>query len=303
MALVSEIPIEGESLNKLDFVDSHIHFWDFQHPDLRYEQYEGDFVHPQLGERFMELAQSNYLVDDYIVETRNSNVIKAVHVQAAIGIEDPVKETEWLQQAAGRTGFPQGIIAHASLKDPDVAEVLERHCEYPNMRGVRDFSTGDYLVDPAFHRGYALLDKFNLIASLDVKWPDMQKERDLAIKFPNTRLVLDHAGFPTERTVEYFQNWQSGIRILAEAENVVCKISGLGMCDWDWTVDSIRPWVMYCIETFGIERCIFATNWPVDKLFSDYDTVINAYSEIISEFSEDEQVAMFSRNAEELYRI
>ena len=290
-------------MTRLDFVDTHIHFWDFQHPDLSYTQYEGDFVHPQLGERFMELGESNYLVDDYIAETRNAKVIKAVHVQAAIGIADPVKETEWLQQAADRTGFPHGIVAHATLKDPDVERVLERHREYPNTRGIRDFSDGDYLVDPAFHRGYALLEKFNLIASLDVKWPDMRKERDLAQKFPNIPLVLDHAGFPTERTDEYFQDWRSGMRALAEAENVVCKISGLGMCDWDWTVDSIRPWVMECIDAFGVERCMFATNWPVDKLFSDYEKVIDAYTEIISGFSRDEQIALFSANAEALYRI
>ena len=290
-------------MSKLDFIDTHIHFWDFQHPDLRYTQYEGDFVHPQLGERFMELGESNYLVDDYIAETRNANVVKAVHVQAAIGIADPAKETEWLQQAADRTGFPHGIVAHATLKDPDVERMLERHCDYPNVRGVRDFSEGDYLVDPTFHRGYALLEKFNLIASLDVKWPDMRKERDLAQKFPNIRLVLDHAGFPTERTDRYFQDWRSGMRALAGAENVVCKISGLGMCDWDWTVDSIRPWVMECIEVFGVDRSMFATNWPVDKLFSDYDKVIDAYTEIIAGFSHDEQVAMFSANAEALYRI
>ena len=290
-------------MSKLDFIDTHIHFWDLQHPDLHYEQYATPFVHPQIGEQFQKLGQSNYLVDDYIAETRASNVTKAVHVQAALGIEDPVRETEWLQEAADRTGFPHGIVAHADLKDPRVEDVLARHCEFPNMRGVRDFSEGDYLVAPEFQRGYALLEKYNLVASLDVKWEDMWKERDLAARFPNIRLVLDHAGFPTERTDDYFQNWRRGLRAISEAENVVCKISGLGMCDWNWTVESIRPWLLECIDIFGPQRCIFATNWPVDRLFSTYDAVINAYTEIIGDFSRDEKVSMLSGNAKELYRL
>ena len=75
------------------------------------------------------------------------------------------------------------------------------------------------------------------------------------------------------------------------------------MCDWSWTVDSIRPWVLECIEVFGPQRCMFATNWPVDRLFSTYDAVIDAYTEIIDGFSRDEKVGMFSGNATELYRL
>ena len=290
-------------MGKLEFVDTHVHFWDLDHPDLYYSWLQPDFVHPQLGARQNALKESNYLVDDYVRETRNANVVKAIHVQAALGTEDPVKESEWLQQAADRTGFPHASVAYSNLKAPDVEDELARHCEYANVRGIRDFSEGDYLVDPAFQRGYGLLERFNLICSLDVSLEDMHKARDLALKFPNVTLVIDHAGFPRERTDEYFRRWQRGMRTLAQAENVVCKISGLGMADFDWTVDSIRPWVLDCIEGFGPERCVFATNWPVDKLFSTYDAVIDAYTEIIADFSEDEKVAMFSGNAEKLYRI
>ena len=73
-----------------------------------------------------------------------------------------------------------------------------------------------------------------------------------------------------------------------------------GHGDHNWTVDSIRPWVLGCIEAFGVERSIFATNWPVDSLFSDYDTLIGAYTEIVADFSEDEKRDMFARNTEAL---
>ena len=249
------------------------------------------------------LAERNYLAEDYIAETRKANVVKAIHVQAAIDSPDPVTETEWLQEAADRTGYPHGIVAHADLRDPGVEAVLERHCESPNMRGVRDFSYGDYLVEPDFHRGFALLEKYNLISSMPSVWQDMEKLRDLANKFPNITIVVDHTGFPEERTPEYFQNWRRGAAIAATCDNIRWKISGLAMGDHDWTVDSIRPYVLTSIETFGVDRCFFATNWPVDWLWSTYDAVVDAYTEIVADFSIDEQKALFSTNAEELYRI
>ena len=155
-------------MDKPEFVDAHVHFYDMNHPDLFYAHWQPDVVHPFLGAQTRKLAERNWLAEDFIALARDSNVTKAVHVQAAIGSDDPVKETEWLQQAADRTGFPHAIVAYADLRDPGVEASLERHCESPNMRGIRDFSYGDYLVEPDFHRGYALLEKYGLIASIAV---------------------------------------------------------------------------------------------------------------------------------------
>ena len=288
---------------KLEFVDSHVHFYDMQHPELFYGHWQPDVDPPLIGKQMRKLGERNFLAEDFIETTRASNVTKAVHVQAAIGSKDPVKETEWLEEAAERTGFPQAIVAHADLRDPSVESVLERHCEFPRMKGIRDFSYGDFLVADDFHRGYALLEKYNLHASIAAQCQDMEKLAALASKFPNTVIVIDHAGNPAERTPEYFELWKRGMATASSAENIIIKISGLGMGDHSWTVDSIRPWVLGCIEAFGVERSIFATNWPVDSLFSDYDTLIDAYTEIVADFSEDEKRDMFARNTEELYRI
>lgn len=290
-------------MQKLELIDTHIHFWDLDHPQLCYSWLQPDGEDELLGERLEELKGTKYLVDDFIAETRKANVVKAIHVQAALGIDDPVKETEWVQAAADRTGFPQAIVVHSNLKDPRVEEELQRHCQFPNVRGLRDFSDGDYLVDPDFHRGYALLEKLRLVASVAVLGQDVTKVRDLAHKFPGTPMVIDHCGEPAARTEKYFRSWREDLHTLAEAENILIKISGLGMVDHDWTLESIRPWVLACIETFGPARCVFGTNWPVDRLFSSYDKLIGAYREIIADFSDDEQQAMFSRNAETLYRI
>jgi predicted TIM-barrel fold metal-dependent hydrolase len=290
-------------MTKLDFVDTHVHFYDMQHPELFYAHWQPDVVHPTLGIQIRKLGEQNFVAEDYVSLTRNANVTKAIHVQAAIGSKDPVKETEWIQEAADRTGFPHGIVAYADLREADVDDMLARHAEFPLLRGIRDFSYGDYLVEPDFHRGFALLEKYSLSANMSVQWQDMEKLRDLAGRFPNIQMVVDHTGLPAERNNEYFQKWKQGLITAAEPENTVCKISGLGMSDNDWTVDSIRPFVLHCIETFGIDRCIFGTNWPVDSLFSEYGTIVDAYTEIIADFTEDEQTALLSRNAKAFYSL
>ena len=290
-------------MDRLEYVDAHVHFYDMQHPDLFYGHWQPDVDPPLIGKQMRKLGERNILAEDFIEVTRGANVTKAVHVQAAIGSKDPVKETEWLMDAAERTGFPHAIVAYADLRDPGVESVLERHCEFSRMKGIRDFSYGDFLVADDFHRGYALLEKYNLHASIAAQFQDMEKLAALANKFPNTVIVIDHAGNPAERTPEYFELWKQGMGTAATEENIICKISGLGMGDHNWTVDSIRPYVLGCIEAFGVQRCIFATNWPVDSLFSSYDALIDAYTEIVADFSEDEKRDLFARNTEALYGI
>jgi predicted TIM-barrel fold metal-dependent hydrolase len=287
----------------LAFVDTHVHFWDLDHPKTHYSWLQPGWVHPILGD-IEVMKVPLYGGEAYAGDVAGANVSKAVHVQAALGSDDPVDETVWLQEQAEATGWPHAIVADASLARDDVDDVLDRHADAsPLLRGIRDFGEGDYLTDPAWARGYAKLGARGLVCDLDCHWENMGKARDLARSHPWTTVVLDHAGFPLERGDEYFANWKRGMLQLAEAGSAVCKISGLGMGDFEWTVDSIRPWVLHCIEAFGVERCFFGTNWPVDKLWSDYGTVVDAYAEIVSDLSADEQVALFSGNAERIYRI
>ncbi len=288
---------------KLPFIDTHVHFYDLHRKDLVYSWLQPDFIHPLLGD-IDGIKTLVYAADAFLSETRFANVSKVVHVQAAIGAADPVAETVWLEELANRTGCPNGIVAHADLADPRVEEVLERHIDASSrVRGIRDFAEGDYLVSFDWLRGYRLLERFNLVCDLDCSWEDMGKARDVALKFPNTPLVLEHAGYPRSRTDEYFSDWRRGLTALAEAENTWCKISGLGMFDRRWTTDSLRRWVMACIEIFGVERCFFATNWPVDRLFSSYDPLVNAYEELISDLTLAEREALFFRNATMVYRL
>ena len=287
---------------RLPFVDTHVHYWDLKDPSLKYVWLERDWVHPVLGD-IDGLKVLKYMAEQFIAETRFQNVSKCVHVQAAIGIADPVEETRWLQEQADRTGFPHGIVAHCDLASPNAAETLERHMAYPNMRGIRDFGQGDYLADPVWQKGYGLLAQNDLVFCLDVLPENLGQARELAEAYPDVVLCIDHAGFPRARDSEYFEMWKRGMQEAAGAPNVVCKVSGLGMCDNAWTVDSLRPWVLACIDAFGTDRTFLGTNWPVDRLYSSYSDVLDAYERIIGDLSGPEQEALFSQNAERVFRI
>lgn len=286
----------------IPFTDTHFHLHDLKRPELRYVWLEPGFVHPFLGD-IDPLKSQHYWIEDFIAEIRFANVPKAIHVQAALGTPDPVNETMWLQAFADQTGYPHGIVAECHLAQPDAEAVLDRHMQYANMRGIRDFGDGDYLMDKAWRAGFKLLGPRKLVSCIDTRVPRLPKLRDLADTFPDVTICVDHCAIPEARDETYLQTYKAALADLAKAENVIMKISGLGMFDKRWTVDSLRPWVLACIEAFGVKRVVFGTNWPVDRLFSSYPDVIDAYATIIADFTPDEQLAMFSSNAERVFRI
>jgi predicted TIM-barrel fold metal-dependent hydrolase len=300
--VLHDVADHSEVRGDFEFIDAHVHFYDLAHPTLSYSWLEPDFVHPVIG-NIDAIKTHRYLLDNFTAESRFAGVIGAVHVQAALGSVDPAQESEFVNDQLTTDSMPVMLVGDARMQSDEVEETLVRHAAHPNFRGIRDFAVGDYLVDPAFHRGYALLEKFNMSYDLDATPENMSKARDLAVKFPGIDLILGHAGFPQERTDEYFGFWMAGMRSMAEAPNTACKISGLGMVDQRWTVESLRPWVLGCIEAFGVDRCMFATNWPVDRLFSSYGDVVAAYREIVAELNDEEQRKLFVDNAWRWYRF
>ena len=284
------------------FVETHFHLHDLKHPDLRYGWLDRDAVHGFIPDTD-PLKSQRYRIKDFLAEIRFANVPKAVHVQAAVNTPDPVVETAWLQAFADQTGYPQGIVAECHLARPDAGHVLDRHMAYRNLRGIRNFGEGNYLVDPAWRRGFAELAPRGLVACIDTRIERAADILDLARAFPDTHLCIDHCAIPMERNAAYFNRWRAAMAVMATAPNVTMKISGLGMYDPLWTVDSIRPYVLGSIEAFGANRVVFGTNWPVDRMYSSYPDVINAYARIIAGFSTEDQVSMFSANAERLFRI
>lgn len=295
-------------------VDAHHHLWHL-------ERNSYPWIRPETPHPAGDLTPicRNYLLDDFLADARNQQLVKSVHVQAEMERVDPVRETAWLQAIAdqpGSGGFPHGIVAFADLPDPGVEAVLERHGQYPNVRGIRYIlnhearaplysatTRGDWLRDDAWRRGYALLRKYGLSFDLQIFWQQMTDAADLAQTFPETQVILDHTGMPRSRDPDDVASWREGMRTLAACPNVACKISGLAMYHHDWTPELIRPLVLDTIAIFGAERCLFASNFPVDRLHSSYDQVWAAFDAITADFSEDERRALFHDNAVRFYRL
>ena len=298
----------------MQIVDAHHHLWDLDtnpYPWLRPET-------PHPAGDLTPICRS-YTLPDYLEDARNQELAKSVHVQAEIDRADPVRETAWLQAIAddpNAGGFPHGIVGFADLADPKVADILEQHCRHANMRGIRYLlnyaegeplycatDRGDLLRDQRWLSGYARLAEFGLSFDLQTYWQQMADAAAVARRFPDTLMILNHTGMPRRRDPDYLEGWRRGLRALAELPNVVAKISGLAIFHHDWTAEIIRPLVLDTIEIFGVERCMFASDFPVDKLHSDFDQVWRAFDTITADFTEDERRALFHDNATRNYRL
>jgi predicted TIM-barrel fold metal-dependent hydrolase len=293
-------------MDRIPFIDTHVHFWDLKHPRLTYGWLAPDAVHPILGD-IDGIKSTRYEAEHWWAEARFAAAEGVVHVQAAVGTPDPVEETRWLTAMHARTGYPNALIAHADLGEASIAGVLDAHQESALMRGVRDFSTEPRLaageISRAFDHGLRELASRGLVLDLDCEWPQMANAAKLATAHDDLVIVLEHIGFPRSRDPEYFEAWRDAMSVLAGAANVYCKISGLGMKDPLWTLDSIRPWVRQCVEAFGPARCVIGTNWPVDRLYSSYDAIADAYRACLSEYSDAEQQQILAGNARKVFKL
>lgn len=287
------------------FVDTHVHFWDLAHPELTYDWLRPGVRHPILGD-IEGIKHQRFDAAHLLAESRFAGAEAFVHVQAAVGTADPVAETRWITEMAAECGQPSALVAHADLADDGVGRILDEHRVSPLMRGVRDFAVEPALAAGEGERldaGLRALSERGLLLDLDCEWPQMAAAAEMAKRHPDLTIVLEHLGYPRSREDDYFQGWRRGMRALAAAPNVHCKISGIGMGDPTWSPRSIAPWVASCIETFSPSRCMFGTNWPVDRLFSSYDSIVAAYRGCVAELSAVEQNQVLSLTARSVYGL
>jgi predicted TIM-barrel fold metal-dependent hydrolase len=125
----------------------------------------------------------------------------------------------------------------------------------------------------------------------------------LAADFPATQIILNHAGLPADRSAEGLAGWRAAMATLARQPNVAVKISGIGQRGKAWTADANRGIVRTVIDLFGIERCMFASNFPVDSLCASFTTILDGFREIVSDLPADGQRALLRDNAMRIYAI
>lgn len=298
-------------MHQLPIIDPHQHLWDFSRHHYGWLM---DRPLPSNPAGDVAPIARPYGLDDYLADTAGWNVVATVHVDAGAAPSDALKETRWLQEIADARGFPQGIVAYAALNDPDADRLLEAHRQSANVRGIRQivnwhadpartYTPRDLLEDDAWLRGFGLLARHDLSFDLQIYPSQMPAAARLAARHPDTRIILNHTGMPTDRDPEGLAAWSAGMGELAARPNVAVKISGLAMIDRQWTVDSIRPFVLTAIDLFGPERCMFASNFPVDKLYGGFSRHYEAYDAIVAGFSDGERRRLFGGTAAEFYRL
>ena len=286
-----------------DMVDTHVHFWDVVTQqrgwitgewDPSQEAYLGDYTP----------LKRTFLLEDLLPLYAAARVAKVVHVQADWGGEDQVDETRWVASLAASADFPLAIVAGADLRAFDAREQLERHSAAGPVRGVRMLSYYENLFDdPAFFRGLSLLNDYDMVFEVGVMWDRLDDALELARRCENVRFVLDHAGMPLERDSESLSTWRKGLRAIAGCENVVVKISGLGMGRHPLKAQQMGPLVNDALEAFTAGRSMLGSNWPVDSLFGDFGELVASLEEITIDLSTIEKWALWRGTAERVYRI
>ncbi|MGI9285810.1 MAG: amidohydrolase family protein [Pseudomonadales bacterium] len=307
------MPPPNECASPLPFVDAHHHLWDLSachYPWLMARGVQRFFGDPAP-------IQKNYLVADLLSESSVWVPEKSVHIQVGVDAADNINESRWLQTIADapeNRGFPHAIVAFCDLSAVDAAAQLEAQKHFPNIRGIRhivgrhideDKLTGSnqLLTNPLWKENLARLSKLGLSFDLQLI-PQQLEDLYLILKdIPRLKVALCHCGSPWDQTAAGIKHWCAGLRRLAQLPNLYCKISGLSMFNHDWTTEEIRPLILSCIEIFGQDRCMFGSNFPVDKLHTSYQCIWDAYNVTTADFSHGERTKLFKENAEQFYRM
>ena len=157
------------------------------------------------------------------------------------------------------------------------------------------------MTDPRWGAGYALLARHGLRFDLQTPWWHLPEAAALAGRFPQTTIILNHTGLPVDRSPEGIAGWRRGMAGLAACPNAAVKISGLGVPGQAWTVAANREIVLTTIDLFGVDRCMFASNFPVDGLCATFGAVFSGFREMVRDFTPGEQRCLFHDNAVRIY--
>lgn len=295
----------------LAIVDAHHHLWDLEgqltYPWLR----SGE--HAYLGD-YSALRRS-YLPEEYRRDTALHNVVATVHVEAECDRGQQVAETRWLTEMHGRYGMPNAIVAHAWIDTPDAEDILAAHKQFALVRGIRTKPiTSDgpndsvrgrprSLQDPKWRSGLALLEKYDLSWDLRVPWWHLQEAAEVVGEHPGLRVVLNHTGYPLDRSPEALAAWRRGMEALARHPNVWCKVSALCIKGEPWTLAANKPIMLDAIGMFGLDRSMFASNFPVDGLKGSWDYIYCQFKRATAHMPLADRRKLFSENALRFYRI
>jgi predicted TIM-barrel fold metal-dependent hydrolase len=242
-------------------------------------------------------------VDTYEAESAGWNVSKFVNVAAATGRRS-IDETMELDRNAEARGGPEAIIGGLPSTDTvaEAIDVLDQQMAAPRFRGVRPMGGMDKPV-PDAEVLHALLER-NLVFELMAHPDQLRSAAAQLAGFDDLVIVVEHTGWPRSDSDEERALWSEGIDALADVgDNVHCKLSGLAMPFGSMSVGAFRPWLEHAIGAFGVDRCMFASNFPVDSMCGTFDELYATFSDVTAGFDSESRDKLFATNAERVYRI
>ena len=293
-------------------IDAHQHFWE---PDKN--------PHPWLQKEVLipfrygdySAIKRRYLPDDYLHDCAEHRIIGSVYIDAEWDPADPLGETRYIHQVAERYGYPNAVVAQAWLNHPDCGALLQAQAAWPLVRSVRHKPGGaltpaearqgvrSLMRDNQWQAGYARLEDHGLHFDLQTPWWHLDDAARLARDFPGIQIILNHTGLPADRSPAGLQGWHQAMSLLADLPNVAVKISGLGQAGIAWTLDNNRWIIRETLAIFGHQRCMFASNFPVDSLCVTLPALWRGFKQSVSGLPAADQQALFCDNARRIYRL
>ena len=291
------------------FVDAHHHIWRQADPPWLTGPMQPRIFGPY------EPIRRDYPIEEYLADLKGCGVTRSVYVQTNWANDHFEDEAAWVQETANRHGWPHAIVAYADVSVEDVRPQLDRLMRCKLMRGVRMqlhwhenplyrfASRPDLCTDPAIRRNIARLGDYNLSFDLQVFAGQMVDAAELAAACPQVTFILQHAGMLEDLSAAGRAAWRDGMTRLAACPNVVSKLSGLGTFIHRNDLAHIAGVLNETIAIFGAERCLFGSNFPIEKLWTSYGELVEAFRTAAAALRPEQCDAIFKNTAMRVYRI
>jgi L-fuconolactonase len=279
-------------------VDAHVHLWDPArsdwYPYLGRPQGDGGGDGSRMCRRFD--------IQTYRAETARWNVEKLVNVAAATG-RNSIEETIELDANALASGGPDAIVGGLPPTGTvaEAVELIDRQMTASRFRGVRPMGG---LETPVPDAGVLrALQERDLVFELMTHPDQLRGAAAQLAGFDDLIVVVEHTGWPRSDSEDERALWRAGIDALASlGDNVVCKLSGLAMPLGSMRAAVLAPWLEHAIGAFGVDRSLFASNFPVDSMYGTFDDLYAAFSTVTAGLDGESREKLFAKNAERVYR-
>ena len=290
-------------------VDAHHHIW--RQADL---PWLSGPMQPRIFGPY-EPIRRDYPIEEYLGDLEGCGVTRSVYVQTNWANGRFEDEAAWVQETSNETGWPHAIVAYADLSVEDVRPQLDCLMRYSLVRGVRMqlhwhdntlyrfASRPDLCDDPAIRRNVARLADHGFSFDLQVFAPQMAGAARLAEACPNVTFILQHAGMLEDLSPQGRASWREGMQQLAACPNIVSKLSGLSTFIHRNDPAHVADVVAETVAIFGAERCLFGSNFPIEKLWTSYRELIDAFRAATAPLGAQEREAVFRTTAMRVYRL